>query len=359
MAAFLTLALCIRGSLASGKAPRTLLIGTTGGTGARAVRGLLDAGLPPSVLTAVSRSPDSSASCKSLTQLGINVAQADLDDQASLNELISRGWDAVYVHGLAGDTKQIDTREVHRGEALAASFTNAVRNGAQAPVVMYNSAAGPEDTGIPRIRQKHRVEAALADSPGVRAFVALRAHLFMEELWKEYTRPGIVGGKRVYAFCVPSDKQLCLTSVYDMGRVAACCALDAPAFASGQATVLDVVSCVRTPAQMAEDFSNAQGGPPVRHKQAWALYLASKVLLPELHDIIRFYRQTNFSTSFGAPEALTARFAKLDSLKSMESFSQFLQNTRWAEVERTFATLGSDVGMLAGVSEPLATTASE
>ena len=64
----------------------------------------------------------------------------------------------------------------------------------------------------------------------------------MEELWKGYTRPGI--GRGTYAFSVPRDKPLCLTSVKDMGAVAARCALEGVA----PATPLDVVSDVLTPA---------------------------------------------------------------------------------------------------------------
>jgi hypothetical protein len=47
---------------------------------------------------------------------------------------------------------------------------------------------------------------------------SLRANLFMEELWKDYTRPAILKGS--FPFSVPSDRPVYLTCVRDMGRLA-------------------------------------------------------------------------------------------------------------------------------------------
>ena len=106
----------------------------------------------------------------------------------------------------------------------------------------------------------------------------LRAHLFMEELWKDYTRPGIKKG--TYSFSVPRDKPLCLTSVKDMGVVAARCLLEA------RTGTLEVVSDVRTPGGLADDFA--------------------------------------------------AAFAELPPL---QSFASFLEETKWSDADRTYEDL--------------------
>ena len=84
----------------------------------RAVRGLLENGLPASSLDFVTRDP-TKAAAKTLAGLGLSAVIADLDDTNSLEAAAERGYGAVYVHGTSGDEKQIDAREVPRAEALA------------------------------------------------------------------------------------------------------------------------------------------------------------------------------------------------------------------------------------------------
>ena len=150
----------------------------------------------------------------------------------------------------------------------------------------------------------------------------------MEELWKGYTRPAI-RNRRVYPFSVPSDKRLCLTSVKDMGAVAARCVLE------NFDGALDVVSDALTPREMAAAFSAAQGGPPVAHRQAWLLFVASRVLLPELHAIIRFYRGTDFRPYIASTDLRDA----LPGLPPLQTFAAFLDETRWADADRSYDDL--------------------
>ena len=233
-------------------------------------------------------------------------------------------YDACYVHGTSGDEKKIEEREVPRAAALAAAFAATPKP----PLVVYNSASAPDNTGIPRIEQKHAVEEVLrAALPRV---AVLRAHLFMEELWKTYTRPGILT-KRTYAFSVRRDKPLCLTSVRDMGAVAARCAVEG--FASD--SPLDVVSDVLTPSEIAAAFGEAQG-EAVRHRQAWLLYILSRALLPELHQIMRFYRTTDFGGNAARRNELLEAF---ETPPKLQPFAAFLAETRWADAERTYEDL--------------------
>jgi len=152
----------------------------------------------------------------------------------------------------------------------------------------------------------------------------------MEELWKTYTRPGILT-KRTYAFSVRRDKPLCLTSVKDMGAAAARCAVEGVAPESP----LDVVSDVLTPAEIAAAFGAAQG-EAVRHRQAWLLYVLSRALLPELHQIMRFYRTTDFGGNAARRNELLEAF---ETPPKLQPFAAFLAETRWADAERTYEDL--------------------
>ena len=98
-----------------------LCVGCSGGTGVRAVRGLLANGLAPSSLRFVTRDPSRPAA-KTLAGLGLTPVVGDLDDAASLTKLAAGNYDACYVHGTSGDEKKIDEREVPRAAALAAAF---------------------------------------------------------------------------------------------------------------------------------------------------------------------------------------------------------------------------------------------
>ena len=302
-----------------------LCVGCSGGTGVRAVRGLLANGLAPSSLRFVTRDPSRPAA-KTLVGLGLTPVIGDLDDAASLTKLAAGKYDACYVHGTSGDEKKIDEREVPRAAALAAAFAATPTP----PLVVYNSASAPDNTGIPRIEQKHAVEEVLREAlPRV---AVLRAPLFMEELWKTYTRPGILT-KRTYAFSVKRDKPLCLTSVKDMGSVAARCCLERVA----PEAPLDVVSDVLTPAEIAAAFGAAQG-EAVRHRQAWLLYVLSRALLPELHQIMRFYRTTDFGGNAARRNELLEAF---ETPPKLQPFAAFLAETRWSDGERTYEDLAA------------------
>ena len=87
------------------------------------------------------------------------------------------------MHSTAGDTKQLDTGEVTRARHLA----EALKADGSVSQLAFNSAAAEPEHGVKRIAQKHDVEAVLAKELPT---THLRANLFMEELWKSYTRPG-------------------------------------------------------------------------------------------------------------------------------------------------------------------------
>ena len=207
--------------------------------------------------------------------------------------------------------------------------------------------------------QKHAVEDIFAPLP----FTALQATLFMEELWKKYTRPKILqvspppcltfssgcscssqrrtclasaGGFRwlpsrspappylsqgTFAFALPPDKPLQLLAVKDMGRAAAAVLADPDRFI-GQA--IPLAGDELTPAQMCEAFSAAQGGQPVRYSRlpAWPFWL----LKPDLYRLCRFYATNGYD----------ADVARCRREFGLMSFPQFLAATNWGDESLSF-----------------------
>lgn len=302
---------------------RLLVVGASGGTGSRALRGLLDVGYEAGQLRVLTRDP-SKASLEPHRALGIELWAADLDDPRTL-EGAGDGCSGCYVHSTAGDTKQLDTGEVRRARHLAQSL----RASGVAHVV-YNSAAAEPTHSVVRISQKHDVEEVFASEFGLPA-TCLRANLFMEELWKSYTRPPILKGK--YPFSLPSDRPIYLTSVRDMGRLAgACLAADGdsvPAAGSGGRR-LNVASEVSTPAGMAEAFATAQGAPCI-HSRARLLRWIARFFLPDLFEVIEFYRTSTEKTDI---VALAAEFPGL-----LTPFAAFLDETGWGNTTATYDDL--------------------
>lgn len=297
-----------------------LLVGVSGGTGPRAVQGLLDAGWAASRLHVLSRNP-SSRTCLGLRSSGCRIVEADLEDKISTARAVEAARaNFVYVHGTGGDTKELDALEVIRAKTLAT-----VLSSTSAPeLVTYNSAAADPGHGVARIQQKHDCEVVFREA--ALPLCALRANLFMEELWKDYTRPAIVE-KRRFTFSVPGDKPIYLTSVRDMGHVAGAL------FARPdlRESVIDVASDVKTPKQMAHAFG-------ADFKRDRFFYWISKLFAPELHQIIRFYTTSNLRVDIDrlradlGPDVLT-------------SFDDFLQETAWFDLERTYESLAFDVSM--------------
>ena len=293
-----------------------LVVGASGGTGARAIRGLLDVGYAPAQLIVTSRDP-SKPTLARLRELGVEIRSADLDDPASLVG-IGAGCTGCYLHSTAGDTKKLDTGEVTRARNLAEALR------AEGTPVAFNSAAAEPEHRVQRIAQKHEVERVFTEA--ALPATHLRANLFMEELWKGYTRPQILKGK--YPFSVPPDRPIFLTSVRDLGRIAGTCLAVTPPSASG--CTFNVASDVLTPVQLAAAFAAAQGTPCV-HKRARLLRLIARVALPDLYEVIQFYRTSTETTDI---EALEQRFPQL-----LTRFDSFLEETRWADENATYEDL--------------------
>ena len=299
---------------------KVLVVGASGGTGSRALRGLLDVGYKPNQLRVLTRNP-MKPSLSPLREIGVELFAADLDEPSTL-EGVSTTCTGCYIHSTAGDTKQLDTGEVVRAQHLASAL---VADGSVGHVV-FNSAAAEPEHGVKRIEQKHLVEAVFSVEYQLPA-TFLRANLFMEELWKSYTRPPILKGK--YPFSLPPDRAVYLTSVRDMGRLAGACLAsgETPGTAGRR---INVASDVLTPSLMADAFADAQDAPCV-HSQARLLRWIARLFLPDLYEVIRFYRTSTETTDV---EALSKEFPGL-----LTPFASFLDETGWGNRTATYDDL--------------------
>jgi len=232
---------------------KTLLIGVTGGTGMRAVKGFLDQGQPH--LRAMTRKVDlARPALAQLAQAGVQLVEADLDVPASLDAAFA-DVSHVYCHATSGDYSKADPAEVERAKRVAAAAQKA---GIQH--LVYNSSGGADrDSGIPHIEQKYAVEQVFREA-GLPTTM-IRSCLFMEEFWKKYTRPSILNGK--FRFSVQADRPLHLVSTKDVGRVAAAIMRQRERYV-GRA--IELAGDVLTPEKMATVFSQVQH-QPVKHQE--------------------------------------------------------------------------------------------
>jgi len=314
--------------------PPILVVGATGTTGLRAIQGLLDVGYKPLQLHIVTRNA-SKAKMKELSQLGCHLVEADLQRPRSLHD-IGKGCIGCYIHATGGDTKDLDTSEVSSARNLCDALHEDVRS------IVYNSAAGAKDHGVARIQQKHEIEMILSKrkrTPACRV-TSLRANIFGEELWKEYTRPEILKGR--YPLPVAWWRKIYLTSVRDMGRLAGSIIArqseddmnEQPDddLSCTSIRVLNVAGDRLTGPQIAKSFRLAQGSK-CRHYNNRELTKMAKESFPELYEQIHFLQNSREKTNIAS---LKREFPGL-----ITPFAEFLEETKWGEQERKFEDLSN------------------
>ncbi|PMB11791.1 NmrA family protein [Fischerella thermalis CCMEE 5273] len=295
---------------------KVLLIGVTGGTGANVVKGFLEQGV--NNLRAITRKIDlSRPSLLKMSNAGVELVEANLDDEDSLSPAFA-DISAVYCHATTADAAKPDPREVERAKRVAQ-----VAKQANIKHFVYNSAGGADrKSGISHIEQKYKVEQVLK-STGLPTTM-LRACLFMEEFWKQYTRPSILKG--VFPFSIQPDKPIHLVTTKDMGRVAAY-VIKNPSEYIGQE--IELAGDVLTPKQMAAEFSKVQGMTVVHKEVAPWIFLL--LLRKDLFNLIQWYRHQGYQADV---ERLRAEFPGL-----LTTFGEFLEETNWANSELTYESL--------------------
>ncbi|HEY9878746.1 MAG TPA: NmrA family NAD(P)-binding protein [Leptolyngbyaceae cyanobacterium] len=295
---------------------KVLLIGVTGGTGSNAVKGFLEQNVTD--LRAITRKLDlGRPSLANLHSSGIELVEADLDDVSSLQAAFA-GISAVYCHATAPDSAKPDPKEVERAERVAQAAKQA-----SVKHFVYNSAGGADrNSGIRHIEQKHQVEQIFKQA-GLPTTM-LRACLFMEEFWKQYTRPSILKGS--FSFAVQPDRPLHLITTKDMGRVAAHVMKHRSRYVGQD---IELAGDVLTPKQMAEAFSTAQGNSVVyKEIPPWIFLLLFR---KSLFDLIQWYRKQGYQANV---PFLREAFPGL-----LTPFAQFLEETNWANAELTYQDL--------------------
>lgn len=339
-----------------------LVIGASGSTGLRVLAGFLDMGYVPSQLRLLTRNINKPTSL-ALRQFGFQVVQGDLDEPSSLSNNIfsssssdENGNDIVgiYIHSTTGDTQILDTGEVDRAKNLAAaiqtflsstssststtSASTSLPSSSSLRRIVYNSSAAEKNHGIHRIQQKHDVETVFRDmihAIGKNGnhecvFASLRANLFMEDFWKKYTRPSILDGK--FPFSIPSDRKVYLTSVRDMGRLAAMILLRGSGGNGGEdedgIMIINVASDILTPHEMAQTYAKVQGSKCI-HTRNHFFALLARLFFKDLHELMRFYSTSTEETDV---EALKHRFPEV----RLTSFEDFLVETNWKNRELTY-----------------------
>mmetsp|Transcript_21820 Transcript_21820/g.47503 ORF Transcript_21820/g.47503 Transcript_21820/m.47503 type:complete len:330 (-) Transcript_21820:358-1347(-) len=297
-----------------------LVIGATGTTGLRAIRGLLDAGWKPQQIRLVTRNSSKPNMLQLRDELGFDVIQANLEVPSTL-EGISKGCTGCYIHSTSNDTPDLDVKEVERAQNLC----NALVKQESVGHVVYNSAAAGPNHNVKRIAQKHGVEEIFQQEPSL-SFSSLRANLFMEELWKGYTRPQILEGN--YPLPAHRNKQLYFTSVRDMGQLAGRL-LKEPDAREHKKLVINVASDCLTGPQIADAFAEAQGSTCL-YFRPWRMEVKAWLKYPELHEQIQFIKKNAEVTDV---KLLKERYPDL-----LTSFSEFLTETKWGDRDRTFSS---------------------
>lgn len=227
-----------------------LVIGATGQQGGAVVRALAGRGR---AVRAFVRDPDAPAA-QELRRVGAELVTGNLDDHASVRAAL-RGADAMFLmltmmtgpHVTAAGVEA----EVRRGLAAAELAAEA----GVGHLVYSSVASAAEDTGIPHVQSKGRIEERIR-ALGLRATV-LRPTFFMEN-FATHTRPVVVGGELVVTLGLDPGTPLQLVSTVDVGEVAAL-AFEQPERFRGRQWVL--AGDELTGAAIAERFGRARGLP--------------------------------------------------------------------------------------------------
>lgn len=258
-----------------------------------------------------------------MKKLGFRIVQADLQRPSSLRD-IGKGCTGCYIHATGGDTKELDTSEVSSSRNLCESLHDDVS------IIVYNSVAGAKDHGVQRIQQKHDVEGMLAERKRPTHVTSLRANIFMEELWKVYTRPQILEGR--YPLPVNWWRKIYLTSVRDIGRLATTIIAreGKDQVYTKRIRILNVASDLMSGPQIATSFGKAQGSR-CRHVNNRELTKMAKESFPDLYEQIRFLQTSRETTDIAA--------VKKEFPGMTTPFVQFLRETQWGDCERTFDDL--------------------
>jgi uncharacterized protein YbjT (DUF2867 family) len=251
-----------------------LVTGATGRQGGAVVRHLLPKGWK---LRALTRNPTNHAA-QELARQGVELAQGDLEDPASLSGAIKGVYGVYSVQDFWAVGAK---REVIQGKNLADAAKKA---GVQHFV--YSSVGGAErNTGIPHWESKWEVEQHVR-SLGLPATV-IRPAAFMETYYIDQVEIGILKGK--LADPIRADKPYQTIATDDIGAFVAL-AFERPQEFIGKA--LEIAGSELTNPEAAKVFSRVLG-KPVKF-QRLPLLLVKLVLGKEFYVMFRWFNEAGF-----------------------------------------------------------------
>jgi uncharacterized protein YbjT (DUF2867 family) len=217
-----------------------LVIGATGNQGGAVVNRLIEAG--DWQVRAVSRDPASEKS-RALTDLGVTVVQADMEDPASLESAMG-GIDNLFFVPVVG------AESPHSEISMGITVADAAARAGVSHVVFSGVAGGNREIGVPNFRSKGSIEEHIR-STGLHHTV-IRPVSFMENFNRN--RDAILGGT-LSGVLDPTRPQQYI-SVRDIAAFAVA-ALEDPQKFNGQA--IDLAADEFTMPGLAAFFSHALG----------------------------------------------------------------------------------------------------
>ena len=279
-----------------------LVTGATGRQGGAVIRHMLPKGWQ---LRALTRN-GSSHSARDLARQGIELAQGDLEDTASL----ARAVQGVYgVYSVQDFWAVGAKREVQQGKNLADA---AKKTGVQH--LVYSSVGGAErNTGIPHWESKWEVEKYIR-SLGLSVTI-LRPVTFMEGYYIDQVEIGILKGKLVDP--VRADKPYQTIATDDIGAFAAL-AFERPKEFIG--LELEIAGSELTNLEAAKVFSRVLG-KPVKF-QKLPLPLVRMVLGKEFYEMFRWFNESGYKADI---PGLHRKYPEIP----LQSLEEWLRNEGW------------------------------
>jgi uncharacterized protein YbjT (DUF2867 family) len=282
---------------------KTILVtGATGRQGGAVIRHMLPRGWKLRVLTR----HVTSHSAKDLAAQGIELAQGDLEDPASLTSAVRGAYGIYSVQDFWAVGAK---REVQQGKNLADAAKKA---GVQHMV--YSSVGGAErNTGIPHWESKWEIEKYIR-SLGLPVTI-LRPVTFMEGYYIDQVEIGILKGKLTDA--VRADKPYQTIATDDIGAFAAL-AFERPKEFIG--LELEIAGSELTNSEAAKIFSRVLG-KPVKF-QKLPLPLIRIVLGKEFYQMFRWFNESGYKADI---PGLRRKYPEVP----LQSLEEWLRREGW------------------------------
>jgi len=291
-----------------------LITGATGQQGGAVIRHMLAKGWN---LRALTRNSNGDTALN-LARQGVELAQGDLEDLASLEDVV---YGVYGIYSVQNFWKVGAKREVQQGKSLAD-----VAKKANVEHFVYSSVGGAErNSGIGHWATKWEVEQYIRQL-GLPATM-IRPAAFMENYYSELTEIGILQGK--FTDAVRADKPYQTIAVDDIGAFVAL-AFDRPNEFIGQA--LEIAGSELTNPQAAEVFSRVLGKPV--EFQELPMPVVQSVLGEEYYQMYRWFNEEGFKANI---EDLRRRYPEVQ----LHTLEEWLRSEGWNKhVRRVQAPTG-------------------